>query len=115
MCTWVKVKIKVMKIQITYIVRGLMTNLQLLMLSPNLLKTQISYRVGWGRGVGDQLPTFDAESKSAQNPNSQYSVGGGRGGGFVNRLPTFDAESKSTKNPNSLYHGKGGLVTNFHL
>ena len=69
------------------------------MLSPNLLKSQIPNKVGGGRGGevvgwgGNQLPTFDAESKSAKIPNSPYGVGGGEGGG--DQLSTFDAESKS--------------------
>ena len=44
------------------------TNFQFLMLSPNLLKTKFYY-VQWGLGGGvssDQLPTFDAECKSAK-------------------------------------------------
>ena len=50
------------------------TNFQLLMLSPNLLKSQSLM----GGGVhDDQLPTFDAESKSVKIPKS----GGGGGGG----------------------------------
>ena len=32
---------------------------------------------GVGGGVGDQLPTFDAESKSAKIPKSNYGGGGG--------------------------------------
>ena len=57
-----------------------MTNFQLLMLSPNLLKSQSPITVGGGGGVSDnQFPTFDAESKSAQIPKSHY--GGGGGGG----------------------------------
>ena len=50
------------------------SNFQLLMLSPNLLKSQIR----WEGGVHDsQLPTFDAESKSAIIPKSLYVGGGG--------------------------------------
>ena len=64
---------------------GCMTaNFQLLVLSPNLLKSQSPFMVGgggvgWGgRGVCDgQLPTFDAESKSAKIPKSLYSGGWG--------------------------------------
>ena len=44
---------------------------------------------GGGEVVGDQLPTFDAESKFAKIPMLIYS------GGFGDQLPTFDAESKS--------------------
>ena len=54
------------------------TNFQLLMLSPNLLRSQIPYMVGKGVVHDEQLPTFDAESKSAKIPNSLYT--GGEGG-----------------------------------
>ena len=61
-----------------------------------------------GGGFGDsQLPTFDAESKSAKIPKSLHSGGGG-GGVHDSQLPTFDAESKSAKIPKSLYGGGGG-------
>ena len=62
---------------------GCMTaNFQLLILSPNLLKCQSP--VGGGEGVHDgQLPTFDAESKSAKIPKS-----GGGGGVHDGQLPT---------------------------
>ena len=81
---------------------------QLLMLSPNLLKFQIPYVHGGGGGVGDgQLPTFDAESKSAKISNSLCGGGGGVGDG---QLPTFDAECKSAKIPNSLCgYWEGGV------
>ena len=52
--------------------------------------------VGGGEG---EHPTFDAESKSAEIPNSLY---GGWG------------ESKSAEIPNSLYGG-GGKVVNIQL
>ena len=56
---------------------------------PNLLKSQIPYsmRRGGGGGGGvddDQLPTFNAEYKSAKIPKSLYDYirrGGGGGGG----------------------------------
>ena len=73
---------------------------------------------GGGGGTGNQLPTFDAESKSAKITNSLYG-GGGAGhqlpkgkckisepksqseiyisGGEGGQFPTFDAESKFTK------------------
>ena len=57
---------------------------------------------GWGQGVQDQLPIFDAEFKSAQIPDSLliwWKVG--------TELSTFDAESKSAKIPNSLYRVGG--------
>ena len=49
------------------------TNFQLLMLCPNLLKSQIPMSMmglgGRGEvGGGKQFPTFDAESKFAKNP-----------------------------------------------
>ena len=57
----------------------MMTNFQLLMLGPNLLKSQSSFMVGVGGGIGDdQFPTFYAESKSAKIPKSLYSWRGGR-------------------------------------
>ena len=59
-----------------------MANFQLSMVSPNLLKSQSLVGGGGGgggEGVHDgQLPTFDAESKSAKIPKS--SGGGGEGG-----------------------------------
>ena len=104
---------------------GCMTaNFQLLMLSPNLLKSQ-SLVGGGGGGAHDsqQLPTLDAESPNLLK--SQSPVGGGGegcmtanfqllmlnpnllksqspftwgGGGEVKiQLPIFDAESKSAK------------------
>ena len=87
---------------------GCMTaNFQLLMLSPNLLKSQIPW---WGGGVHDgQLPTFDAESKSAKIPNC---LGGGGGGGCMManfQLQTF-LESKSAQIPKSIRgRGEGGV------
>ena len=63
------------------------TNFQLLMLSPYLLKTKFPYvQCGWGSS--DQLPTFEAESKSAKNQISLLS-----GAGSSDQLSTFDAES----------------------
>ena len=56
------------------------SNFQLLMLSPNLLKSKIPMlRVGReGGGVGvNQFPTFDAESKFAKIQNSHVEGGGG--------------------------------------
>ena len=63
-------------------------NFQLLMNSPNLLKSQSPVEGGVHDG---QLPTFDAESKSAKIPKSLY------GGGVKIQLPIFDAQSKSAK------------------
>ena len=93
------------------------------MLSPNLLKFQNSLV---GEGVGNQLPTFDAEFKSLYGgrgggvgnqlstfdggPNlikSQIPYTVGEGGG--DQLPTFDVESKSAKFLNSLYGSGRGV------
>ena len=76
--------------------RGFGSNLELLMLSPNLLKLQSL-----------QLPTFDAESKSAKIQSSIV------GGGWI-QLPTFDAEPKSAKTP-KFYYGKGVFRSNSQL
>ena len=61
-------------------------NFQLLMLSPNLLKSQIPM-LGGGRGEGEggwwnQLPTFDTEFKFAKIQNSRVQWGMGGGGGI---------------------------------
>ena len=88
----------------------MMTNFQLLMLSPNLLKSQSPVGVGmggWGEVHDGQVPTFDAESKSAKIPKSSWGQGG-RGCMMTNfQLPT-DAESKSAKIPKSDGGGGGG-------
>ena len=58
---------------------------------------------------GDQLSTFDTESKNAKLPNFHF-LGGGGGG----QLSTFDAESKSAKIPKFHFwgwRGGGRLVT----
>ena len=62
-----------------------------------------------------QLPTFDAEAKSAKIPKSLY--GGGGEGAHDGQLPTFDAESKSANISKSLYGGGGGgcMMANFQL
>ena len=62
-------------------------NFQLLMLSPNLLKSQSPFMVGGGVHDG-QLPTFDAESKSAKIPKSLYGGGGGVRGCGWGKNPT---------------------------
>ena len=63
------------------------------MLSPNLLKSQIPcMRRGGGRGVKSELPTFDAESKSAKVPNSLCEKGWGGGGKNNQLLATFSAD-----------------------
>ena len=58
------------------------TNCQLLMLSQNLLKSPIPMLGGRGEGggvSGNQLPTFDAESKFAKILNSHVCWEGVRG------------------------------------
>ena len=50
------------------------TNCQLFTLIPNLLNPKVT--VLGGGGGDDQLPTFDAESKSAKIPKSHYRWGG---------------------------------------
>ena len=55
------------------------TNFQLLILSSNLLKSNIPMlRVGGG-ACGDQFPTFDAEFKFAKIQHSHVEGWGGRG------------------------------------
>ena len=86
--------------------RCMMANFQLLMLSPNLLKSQSPFTVGGGGGWGwevhdGQLLTLDAESKSAKIPKSLCTRAGG-GRCMMAILPTFDAESKSAKIQKSL-------------
>ena len=78
---------------------------QLLMLSPEMLKSQIHIftRVnGW-------WSTFDAESKNPKIPNSHF-CRCGKGEGWQ---PTFDAESRNAKIPNSHFCRWGGLAANF--
>ena len=60
--------------------------------------------MGGGGGVGNQLPTFDAQSKSAKMWQFHYG-GGGEG---CDQLPTFDAESKCAEIPKSHYGGGRG-------
>ena len=77
--------------------------------------SKISFRRSTGMGGGGvhdgQLPTFDAESKSAKIPNLL-----GKGGVHDGQLPTFDTESKSAKIPNLLGGGGGGpMMANFRL
>ena len=75
------------------------TNFQLLMLSPNMLKSQIPMsRVELGVCGGNQFPNFDAESKFAKIPN--YHVQGVGGGGWCKPFSNFDPESIFAKIPN---------------
>ena len=64
------------------------SNFQLLKLSPNPLKSQIPYTVR-GDQVGIQLPTFDADSKSAKIPNSLYGWEGCQWPTFKSQLQNF--------------------------
>ena len=57
------------------------TNFQLLMLSSNLLKSNITMlRVGGA--CGNEFPTFDAEFQFAKIQNSYVEVGVGEGGSW---------------------------------
>ena len=71
-----------------------------------------------GRG-GDQLSTFDPDSKSAKNQICLClvgEVGGGGEGGIGDQLPTFDPEFKFPKKQISVcLMGFGRLLTNFQL
>ena len=49
------------------------TNFQLLLLSPNLLNSKVPI---FGGGHGNQFPTFDAESKFAEIQSSYFRGGG---------------------------------------
>ena len=63
-----------------------------------------------GEGVQIQLPTFDAECKSATIIKSHHGGEGWGGKGVQIQLPTFDAESKSAKIPKYHYSRGGGRV-----
>ena len=107
---------------------GCMTaNFQLLVLSPNLLKSKSPFARWEGDLHDGQLPTLDAESKSANIPKiplrqlagvgrsvmanfqllmlspnllkskSSFMASDGKGGLHDSQLPTFGAESKSAK------------------
>ena len=77
------------------------TNFQLLMLSPNLLKSTVPiFREGGAHG--NQFPTFDAESKFTKIQSSH--LGGGPRG---NQFPTFVAESTFAKIQSSHFLGGG--------
>ena len=81
------------------------TNFQLLILSSNLLKSNIPMlRVGGG-ACGDQFPTFDAEFKFAKIQHSH--VEGGGVGAHGNQFPTFDPEFKFAKIQNFQVEGGG--------
>ena len=78
-----------------------------LMLSPEMLKSQIPISwVGgwWGGGLQS---TFDTESRNAKIPNSHF--WGGWVGGWVwgKWWSTFDAESRNAKIPNNHFWGRG--------
>ena len=88
------------------------TNFQLLMLSPNLLKSKVPILEGGVRG--NQFPTFDAEFKFAkiQNSHVQY-----RGGGVETncQLLMLSSNLLKSKIPMSDWRGGGGVGTNFQL
>ena len=60
--------------------------------------------VPFPEGGGDQLPTFDVESKNAEIPKSQF-----QGKEVVDQLPTFDADFNNAKIPKSHFLGGGWL------
>ena len=72
---------------------------------PRIIKSAKILSSLYGGGGGDwsrsrdQLPTFDAESKSAEILKSLWGGGGGGagGGGSWDQLPSFDAGSKYAK------------------
>ena len=71
------------------------TNFQLLMLSPNLLKSKVPIFLGGGRGFGGtnfQLLMLSSNLLKSKIPMS----GGGGGEGWWSQLSTFDAEFKFT-------------------
>ena len=85
------------------------TNLQLLMLSSNLLKSKIPIS-GGGEGAGGVGGTnFQLLMLSSNLLKSKIPIsGGGGGGGWWNQLSTFDAEFKFAKIQNSHFWGGGG-------
>ena len=87
-----------------------MTNFQLLMLSPNLLKSKIPMSGGGGVVGGTN---FQLLMLSPNLLKSKIPMSGGVGWGgdcWWNQFPTFDAQSKFAKIQNSMSSGGGGLV-----
>ena len=70
------------------------TNFQILMLSPNLLKSKVPI---WGGGL--MKTNFQLMMPSPNLLKSKVPIFGGcgGGGGWWNQFPTFDAESKFAK------------------
>ena len=69
-----------------------------------------------------QLPTYDAESKSAKIPKSLYGGGGGGGGGGVFMTPNFQLlmlgpNLLKSQSPFMVWGGGGGrgMTANFQL
>ena len=86
----------------------LVNNFQLLKLSRNLLKSQISIMVcveRGGGGAGDQFPTYNAESKSAKMPKSHY---GGGGGGLVTNFQLLMPSPNLLRFQSLIMVGMGG-------
>ena len=79
---------------------GLVTNFQLLILSPNLQKSHPKSHYG---GRGFQLLMLSPKMLKSQSPFTG-------GWGLVTNFQTFDAESKNAKIPKSHYGGGGGCV-----
>ena len=69
--------------------------------SQNLQKSQIPHTVA----VGNQLPTFDAESKSAKTLNSLYKGGGG---GLVTNFQLLMPSPNLLKSQIPIWWGGGG-------
>ena len=86
-------------------------NFQLLVLSPNLLKSKSPFMAGEGGVHNGQLPTHDAESKSAKIPKVPLHQGGG-GGGSAFMMANFQLLMLSpnllkSKNPFARWGGEG--------
>ena len=109
---------KFAKIQISHFQEGgglVETNFQLLMPSPNLLKSTVPiFRNGGGGGSGgahgSQFPTFDAESKFAKIHSSHL----GGGGGLMETNFQLLMPSPNLLKSKVPIFGRGGFVeTNF--
>ena len=82
-------------------------NFQLLLLSPNLLKSKVPILEGGVRG--NQFPTFVTESKFAKIQSFHFHMGGGTHG---NQFPTFVTEYKFAKIQSSHFFWGGGAHGN---
>ena len=90
-------------------------NFHILMLNPNLLKSQSPISKGRG-GLESNLQSLMRVGERGGVSNFQKSKAkNSMGGGVGIQLPTFDAESKSAKIPKSHDSGVvgGGVVSNF--